>query len=205
MTDAARLAAVGLLLASWAPSSVLAQFRQDMDLAEVALSGRTPESIILLWPTFSYRLARMMISEYGQPAEASDHRLAWVDNAPWKRTVVYRTPPRERVLVGNGGRLEQSVSYRVPDDRIGDLGRFDTDIEADLKAGLLTVISDAESDNFLALNLADEVIKGRRTPKEASEFRRKQQRLRDSGKSSPYFERLLFVPAGPASNPESPD
>ena len=199
MNDAALRTVLGLLLfASCAPGAV-AQFREEMSLSEVVLSGKTPESIILLWPTFSYRLARMMIARYGQPDDANDHSLTWVDNAPWKKTVVYRIPPGTRPIIGDGGRLEQSVAYQVPEDRVADLGRFDKGIEVDREAGLLTVTSDAESENFLALNLADEVIQRKRTPKEAVEQRRVLMRLRDAGKASPYYEGLLFAapPAAP--------
>ncbi|MDD5304050.1 MAG: hypothetical protein PHS14_13195, partial [Elusimicrobia bacterium] len=81
--------------------------------------------------------------------------------------------------------------------------RFDKGIEADAKEGRLTASSDDESENFLALNLADEVLKGRRTPREASDFRQNAFRLRDAGKSSPYFDRLLFVRGGRSANAES--
>ena len=193
MNHAARLAAVGLLLASIAPSGARAPVREEPDLAEISLSGETPESVILLWPTFSYRLARLMIAKYGQPSEATDHSLVWERNGQWKRTVVYRVPPLERNLSRGGGRLEQTVAYRVPARRLDDLARFDKKIEADPKDGRLTARSDDESENFLALNLADEVLQGTRTPQEAADFRRSATRLRDSGKSSPYFDRLLFV------------
>ncbi|MBI2787528.1 MAG: hypothetical protein HYX59_02495 [Elusimicrobia bacterium] len=192
MNHAARLAAIGLLLASWTPSAARAQFRQEIDLGEISLSGETPESIILLWPTFSYRLARLMIARYGQPARASDHSLVWSGNGQWARTVVYRDSQR----TGGGSRLEQSVAYRVPEARLEDLARFDKDIEADRKEGWLTVRADDEAENFLALNLADEVVKGKRTPRDAADFRRSAARLRDAGKSLPYFDRLLFVPLG---------
>ncbi len=205
MNELVRRIALGLLLLASAAPSGRAQFREEADLSGIGLSGQTPESIILHWPTFSYRLARLMLSEYGQPVESSDHRLTWIDNGPWKRTVVYRKAPKERMLAGDGGRLEQSVAYRVPPDRLADLGRFNMDVEADKEAGRLTVISDSESENFLTLNLADEVIRGRRSPKSAKDFRRKQLRLMDAGKTSPYLERLLFVPAGAAVDPESPD
>lgn len=197
--------ALGLLLLASTMASARAQYREEADLLGVGLSGQTPESIILHWPTFSYRLARMMLSKYGQPMESSDHRLTWLDNGPWKKTVVYRKSPKERVLTGDGGRLAQSVAYRVPPDRLGDLGRFDMDLEADKEAGRLTAISDSESENFLILNLADEVIQGRRSPKSAKDFRREQLRLRDAGKTSPYLEKLLFVGAGAGLDPESPD
>lgn len=205
MKDLVRCVALGLILLASAPPSGRAQFREEADLLGIGLSGQTPESIILHWPTYSYRLARMMLSQYGQPVEASDHRITWLDNGPWKKTVVYRKPPEERALTEDSGRLEQSVAYRVPHDRLGDLGRFDMDIEADTEAGRLTAISDSESENFLSLNLADEVIQGRRSPKSAKDFHRKQLSLRDAGKTSPYLEKLLFVPERAGVDPESPD
>lgn len=205
MNHAARLAAVGLLLALLAPSGARAQFREEPDLAEISLSGETPESVILLWPTYSYRLARLMIAKYGQPNEATDHSLVWEANGQWKRTVVYRVPPMGRTLTRGGGRLEQTVAYRVPARRLADLALFDKTIEADPKDGRLTARSDDESENFLALNLADEVLRGRRTPREAADFRRSATRLRDSGKSSPYFDRLMFVRGGIPLRPAAGD
>lgn len=205
MNDRVRPIALGLLLLVALAPSARAQYREEADLFGIGLSGQTPESIILHWPTFSYRLARAMLAEYGQPVEASDQRLTWIDNAPWKKTVVYRKPPKERALTGDAGRLAQSVAYRVPPDRLADLGRFDMDIEAEKATGRLTAISDSESENFLILNLADEVIQGRRSPKSAKDFRREQLRLRDAGKTSPYLEKLLFRGAGGALDPESPD
>lgn len=206
MNDAVRRAAWGLLLlAACATGEARAQYREEMSLAEVALSGKTPESIIILWPTFSYRLARLMITRYGQPAQTTDHSLVWFDNGPWKKTVVYRAPPGERALGRNSGRLEQSVAYRVPEGGLGALARFDRGIEADVKAGRLIARSNDESENFLALNLADEVLQGRRTAKEASDFRRMASRLREAGKYSPYLEGLLFVRGDQLTNPENPD
>lgn len=199
MNDAARRLALGLLLLAACAPGARAQFREEMALDEISLSGETPESIILLWPTYSYRLARLMISKYGQPTRASDHSLVWSGNGQWARTVVYRDSRK----TGGGGRLEQSVAYRVPEARLGDLARFDEEIEVDRKEGWLTARADDEAENFLALNLADEVLRGKRTSREASEFRRSAARLRDAGKSLPYFERLLFVRGRIPLKPES--
>lgn len=193
----ARRTALGLLLLAACPPA-RAQYHEEPGLDDVSLSGSTPESIILQWPTFSYRLARSMISKYGQPAESSDVRLVWIDNGPWKKTVIYRVPPGGRVLGPDAGRLEQSVGYRVLPEQRSELERFDKTIGVDEQAGLLTVLSNAESDNFLAMNLADEVVRGKRSAKEASDFRRQILRLQDSGKSSPYLEKLLFLPERPS-------
>lgn len=204
MNDRLLRTMLGLLLpAAFVPWPARAQMEDPEDLAEIALSGETPESVILLWPAYSYRLARRMISRYGLPVDFTEERVVWRDNGPWKRTVVYRNPPADGLFRKTRGRLEQSVRYDFPKDRKAALTEFDRTIEADQEEGLLTVRTDDETSNILALNLADEVLRGRRGPKDAAEFRAKTARLRDSGKSSPYLEGLLFVPGG--SNPESPD
>lgn len=204
MNDRVLRATLALLLpGAFVPWSARAQYGDREDLAEIALSGETPESIILLWPAYSYRLARRMIARYGLPVDSTEDRVVWRDIGPWKRTVVYRNPPSDGLFRKSRGRLEQSVRYEFPKDRAAALKEFDRTIEADEKEGLLTARTDDESSNLLALNLADDVLRGRRTPQDAAEFRAKTARLSDSGKSSPYLERLMFVPGG--SNPESPD
>jgi len=203
MNDRARRTSLGLLLlAICAPAFAYAQYEDREALAEISLSGETPESIILLWPAYSYRLARRMISRYGPPANAADERLVWRNNGPWKRTVVYRTGPSSVPFRKAGGRLEQSVSYEVPKGKAGALVDFDKTIEVNEKENTLTVRTDEESSNILALNLADEILRGRRTAQDATEFRRHAARLQDSGKSSPYLDGLMFVAGG---SPESPD
>jgi hypothetical protein len=206
MNDPIRRATLVLfLIAGCAAAAIVrAQFGVESDLAEITLSGRTAESIILSWPTYSYRLARLMIDKYGQPSEATDQRVIWHDNGPWKRTVVHRDAPG-RTYNRSRGRLEQSVAYNVPAQKLDALARFDKSIEAAVNEGLLTASSDDESANILALNLADEVLRGRRTAREATDFRQNVSRLRDSGRSSPYFERLMFVRRVRVPKPASPD
>lgn len=191
MNGIARRIVLGVLL-SLPCAGARAQMHEEPGLDDVALSGTTPESIILQWPTYSYRLARFMISKYGQPAQSSDARLVWVNAGPWKRSVVYRGP------VDGGARLEQEIDFDVAEDERGELLLFAREAGLSLESGRLVAASNAESDNFLAVNLADEIVRGKRTAKEASDFRRQLLRLQDSGKSSPYLERLLFGPERPS-------
>jgi len=200
MNGLARRTAVGLLLLC-APAIAGAQYREEPGLDDVSVSGTTAESVILQWPTFSYRLARYMISKYGQPAEWSDVKLVWRDNGPWKKTAVYRVPPGGSVLGEGAGRLEQNVAYRVPEGKRAELLKFDDELGVDDKTGWITVLSNSENENFLAVNLADEIARGKRTAKEAADFKLQLRRLQDAGKSSPYLDRLLFD--GKAVVPES--
>lgn len=199
MNGIARRIVLGSLLAASCPGAS-AQYREEPGLDDISLSGSTPESIILQWPTYSYRLARFMIAKYGQPAQSSDVRLVWVNAGPWKRSVVYRVP------IDGGARLEQEVEYDVAEDERGELLLFAREAGLSVESGRLVAVSNAESDNFLAINLADEIVRGKRSAKKASDFRRQILRLQDSGKSSPYLERLLFTAERPSGReiPPSP-
>ncbi|UPT74785.1 MAG: hypothetical protein M0D55_03435 [Elusimicrobiota bacterium] len=198
-----RSLALALLAAPWYPAS--AQFRDEPDPTETNVSGKTPETIILSWPTYSYRLARAMIAQYGQPTEARDEALVWHDNGPWKRTVVHREAPGGRAFKRNKGRLEQSAAYRADPAKLDLLARYDREIEADLSEGRLTSRADTEAENFLALNLADEVLTGRREPREAAQLRQKLLHEGPAGKSSSYRDGLMFGRDDQFANPESPD
>ena len=182
MNDAAlRTILCGLLLFA---SGAAARTRREAAPSVLSLSGKSLDSILFVWPEDSRRLARLMIAEYGPPDGATDDKLVWFDNGPWKKTVVR----------GRGkGRLEQSVAYRVASDGSGALAGFEGEVAADAKAGLLTARSGDESVNFLDLNLADDVLQGRRAPKDASARRREVLRLREAGRCEPYLTGLAFV------------
>jgi hypothetical protein len=157
-------------------------------------SVQTPETAIARWPAVSQSEARVLISKYGEPNTFDDDRLVWYDNGEWRRTVVYRKAPQGFMGLHSRDVLEQSVAYPVPDAKLADLKRFDDRLKYDSAAGELSSLSENESLNYLALNLADEIVADKRTPQEARDFLRKTIKLAQSGKSSAYTQGLLFQP-----------
>jgi hypothetical protein len=99
---------------------------------------------------------------------------------------------------GAAVRPELSVAYDVPICKWRALNAFDRGVEYDPVSRELKAHAGSETANILALNLADEVIRGRRTPADAAEFYDKALLLALSGKSSRYTTRLLFRPQKPA-------
>ena len=87
--------------------------------------------------------------------------------------------------------LEQTVSYRVPVAKFGELAAFDGSLLADRTRGELTARSDSEAANYVALNLADQIVAGKKTSEEA---RRIYAGLIRSGRktASPYEQGLMF-------------
>lgn len=145
---------------------------------------REIESTIAGWPQAPQLAARRMMEKYGVPDQATGRKLVWNDNGPWKRTVIKRDSGADV--------LEQAVDYRVPNDRY-DLLRQLPNVTAERGRDELVVKSGSEGLNFLAANLADEVISGKRAVDDARRFYAKTAALAASGKTSSYTEGLLFA------------
>ena len=161
--------------------------------ARPALAGKAApaETVVEIWPPAQRATARALIDKYGRPAQYDSHALAWFNNGIWKRTVVYRYGLR-------GGKhrdrefLQQTVGYIVPADKIEALKKFDQRLEVSQTAGEMTFTSDREATNLLALNLADEIVTGKRTVASARAFFLRTSLLSAAGKSSPYRRDLRF-------------
>jgi hypothetical protein len=150
----------------------------------------TPESAIRNWPERPRAVAGALIAEYGEPSRFSDNELVWLQNGPWHMTVVHRDAPESFLRPKNI--LEQSIRYDVPAGKISALNKFDAALRFDNGSGELVSQGESESLNLLAVNLAQEIVAGKRTPAEARDFYRKTVRLSESGKSSPYMTGFLF-------------
>ena len=152
----------------------------------------TPEAIIRTWPAREKAAAGAMLEKYGKPSQFDRHTLVWFNNGTWKRTIVYRKDLHPSKSMPDKDFLQQTIGYIVPNDKLADLKRFNKSLEVSTTAGELTFTSDKEATNLLALNLADEIVVGKRTVGDARAFFAKTSRLAASGKSSPYTEALHF-------------
>jgi len=151
------------------------------------------ETIIRNWPKEIQAQARALIERYGEPSASDANALVWFNNGPWRKTVMHREGFTQAVMGRDRDHLEQAIDYPVPEDKVADIRRFDKRIEVNRATDEMSSHADAESMNFLALNLADEIVKGERTAQGARVFYRKVQLLEKAGKSSPYLEGLLFT------------
>ena len=165
-----------------------------LTLAPAARAALTPEQAMSGWPEAAKSAARITIAKYGAPVELGPDALVWRDNGPWKRTVVYRRAWPHYEDREDKDYLENTISYRVPEDKLAALARFDSKVDADPRYAELSARSESEAVNFLILNLADEIVAGKRNFNDARRFCARTARLAEAGKSSPYLERLLFAP-----------
>lgn len=163
--------------------------------AQTQAAGPT-EAIIESWPKDLQTQARALIERYGKPGASDANALVWLDNGPWRKTVLHREGFTRPMMGQDRDHLEQVVSYQVPENKVAEIQRFDKRIEVNRATDEMSSRADTESMNFLALNLADDIIRGDRTAQAARMFYRKVKMLEKAGKSSPYLEGLLFAKRG---------
>jgi len=152
---------------------------------EREVSSRHAVDAVLAWPEVPQAAARAMITRYGSPDRWDDRSMGWIRRGSWEKIVVRRDGPRP---------LEQTIGYRVPPAKLGDLPRFDERVAPNPDTNELTASADDERENFLLLNLADDIVTERRGVPDAKAFRDRVLRLAAAGKSSPYMSGFLFEP-----------
>lgn len=149
-------------------------------------------SIIESWGDTPQEVARQMIDRYGPPNEATNSRLIWFDNGPWKRTIVYRDEVPHNFPKPHTDLLEQFIDYRVPPDRFDDLALYDGSVVPERTKGEISARCDMEEMNFLALNLADEIVRGQRSVEDARETYARTALGFMRGRQEPYTHGLRF-------------
>ena len=135
------------------------QHKGDFSLQELTAS----------WSPAARDATRQMIDRYGGPQEATANRLIWHDNRPWKTTEVVNEELVHNFPLPHHDVLIQTVAIDVPTDKYSALAQFDGSVMAGRTSGELSVRCDREENNYIALNLANDVIEGRLTVAQARE------------------------------------
>ncbi|SCZ65851.1 EF-hand domain-containing protein [Thiohalomonas denitrificans] len=171
--------------------------QEENETQREAAQGVTPDDtqqLINDWPDVSKEAANTMTEKYGQPDEATPTMLVWHNNGPWLRTIVYKEEIDHDFPVPHKDVLEQFVSYEVPPDKFDDLAEYDGSVIAERTKGELSARCDKEAANYLAINLADDVVKGERSVEEAREFYAETIKELMQGEKPEYTTALLFDP-----------
>lgn len=170
-----------------------------------------PASVDLsAWPKGSADAARTMIRQYGAPDEVTPTMLVWNDNGPWKRTIVSREEVAHDFPVPHTDMVEQFIDYRVPPDKFDELAAYDGSVIVERTKGELSARCGKEAMNFLALNLAVDIIDGKKDVAEARRFyaetaQRTMTAMKNKQPLPAYTSGLLFeVPDGGTADPDQP-
>lgn len=131
------------------------------------VTSRTIDQTISNWPEPSRNAVRDMISKYGQPDGVTPDYIIWQDAGDWKEIFVSREDTRHDFPVRHVDVLTQVVNYEVPVDFYDELAEFDGSIVVERTRGTLSARCDKEPMNYLALNLAYDIITGTKRVSEA--------------------------------------
>jgi hypothetical protein len=157
------------------------------------------------WPKDPKESAGRLIETYGQPNEISERHLVWL-NTPdgWKRTVLSREEIPHDFPAHHMDYLEQFIDYKVPVEMYSALAEYDGSVMAERTKGELSARCGGTSMNFVAINLAHEIITGQRTVAEAREEYGRLYQAYQNGEKPPATQKFLFeLPKGDTKDPDT--
>jgi hypothetical protein len=163
----------------------------------------TARSIVRDWPEAPQKTAAVLLDHYGAPNEATPTKLFWYDVGPWSRMEITADEVVHNFPTPHTDYLSQYVRYSVDSAKGSDLMAFDGSTLIDRTTGELGARCDHEAYNVLTLNLAVEIVEGKRTVQDARKLYADTASAYVMGRDAPYAERLLFTP--PSGSTADPD
>lgn len=139
-------------------------------MEKMMVDQATVERIISGWKSKPQEVARTVIAKYGMPHEATAMRLVWHNNGPWKQTELVNEEIPHSFPKQHPDMLKQTISYRVPPDMFDELAEYDGSVIVERTKGEIAARCDKEEANFLALNLANDIVTGKKSSTEARKF-----------------------------------
>ena len=166
-------------------------------------SSQALRDLLASWPDKQRETADLMIAKYGQPTVIGDRMIAWFNTGPFVKTVLLRDGQPHNFPMPHVDYLTQTVKHTVPASKLAELHDYDGSIWFHRTRGELSAQCDKEEMNFLALNLAHDIITGKRTVSDARAFYAKTaMAFKNGDHSSPYVQGLIFPTEPNAADPD---
>jgi hypothetical protein len=147
------------------------------------------------WPEAAREAGRLVVDQYGEPAEATDSELIWYGVGGWKRLVAQRSYWDHEFPSPHTDSVESFVDYRVPVERYCDIARFDGSVMLERTTGEASARCHDDQANRLALNLMHDIVIGAKDVEAARDYYAKEFLDAKRKRPTPYMERLNFSTA----------
>ena len=152
------------------------------------------EDIIKDWPKEPRESASRLIEYYGPPDECSASQLIWYNTKDgWKRTVLSREEVPHDFPAQHTDYLEQTIDYQVPIDMFSALAEYDGSVIAERTKGELSARCGGTSMNFVAINLAHDIVSGKRSIAQARDEYARLYQAYKNGEKPPYTQAFQFT------------
>lgn len=157
------------------------------------------------WPDKQKETIRMMTEQYGEPDGVLDSRVVWSDpQGDWEEIIIYRNEVDHGFPMPHTDYLEQAVYLDVPADKMDELAAFDGSVIVFRTEGRIAARCDKQAANYLALNLAHDIINDEITVEEARTQYADSIKQMQAGTTPDIMKSLTFDPAsaGQAAFPD---
>ena len=162
------------------------------------------EAVLDHWDDEITELGNQLIEKYGEPDEVTPARLTWSNTGPWKRTVLRRKGADHHFPIQHHDHLEQVIDYHVPPEKAEEVLAFDGSLTIRRTRGELSTECKSEAANFLAINLAHDVLIDEKSTAEAREAYADLYRQNERGETPSYCADFQFeLPEGDQTHPDS--
>ncbi len=165
---------------------------QDMKMKQGDSKMKMNMGDLKMWPMASQMAAKDMMAKYGKPDEMTPTMLVWNNKGPWAKTVVFKMEYPHDFPMPHTDLLQQWVSFKVPTDKLDELAKYDGSVVVERTTGMFSARCDKEGANFLALNLAHDIIMGKRNVEEARKMYGEEVMKMKAGQMTGYTSGLMF-------------
>jgi len=144
------------------------------------------------WSKASLMAVEMMKKQYGEPAERTASMMMWHNTGQWSHTVVYAKEYQHDFPMPHTDVMEQFIDYQVPPSKFTDLAMYDGSVTCNRTNGTMSARCDKEGANFLAINLAHDIIKGTKNVESARISYATSIKEFINGRKPAYMQKLQF-------------
>ncbi len=145
------------------------------------------------WPAASRMAVKEITEKYGKPDGITSDELIWLNKGVWKKICVTKSESKHSFPIEHTDMMTTTINYKVPVEKMDDLGKFDGSVTFDRTQGTLSARCDKEGNNLLALNLAHDIITGKKTVEQARTSYGDIVKEKMNGATPAYMQKLSFV------------
>lgn len=157
--------------------------------------GAEPKKVSLEgWPEVAKKAYQEMEAKYGAPDGVAPSRMVWTNKGPFKAIILTKEVHQHDFPKPHGDCLEHVVEYKVPADKASDLIKSDGSLSFNRTAGTLSARCDSEAHNIGSLNLAVEIITGKKNVEQARQAHAEAVKQEIAGQMPQSMKQLAFQP-----------
>ena len=146
------------------------------------------------WPEVAKNAYKEMQAKYGPPNEVTPTRLIWTDKAPFREIILTKEAHRHDFPKPHEDCVEHVVAFKVPAEKASDLVESDGSLRFNRTAGTLSARCDSEAHNVGSLNLAHEIISGKKNVEQTRQAHVEAIKQELAGQMPQSMKALVFQP-----------